>query len=360
MSRIFNFNPGPAALPLEILEEARREMTDYHNTGMSILEISHRSAVYEEMHNETIALLRRLMNLPDDRCVLFIQGGGSLQFAMAAANFHTSRHAAYINTGVWAEKAMKEAAFYGDVYEAASSADRHHSYIPDSFHLQPDTSYLHITSNNTIYGTEYRTFPHVPVPLFCDMSSDILSRPVPAGQFDLIYAGIQKNLGPAGAAVVIIKKSLLDHARRDIPLILQYRTFADHNSLYNTPPVFCIYMMNKMLRWIDRQGGTAAMEEQAVKKSSLIYRIIDESRGFYKGHAEKGSRSRMNITFNLADPAMEQDFIRQAALRGLAGIGGHRLVGGCRVSLYNAVSEEACHTLARFMKEYQDQHKGGI
>ncbi len=360
MTRIFNFNPGPSALPLEILEEAAREMTDWRNTGMSILEISHRSAAYQEIHDETIELFRRLMNLPSDRSILFIQGGGSLQFAMVPANFHTNQRAAYMNTGVWAEKAMKEAAFYGDVYEAASSADRHHTYIPENLHLQPGTSYLHITSNNTIYGTEYRQFPHVPVPLFCDMSSDILSRPVPAGQFDLIYAGIQKNLGPAGAAVVIIKNSLLENARRDIPLILRYRTFAEHDSLYNTPPVFCIYMMNKMLRWIEQQGGACAMEEQALRKSSLIYRIIDESGGFYRGHAEKESRSRMNITFNLASPDMEKDFIHQAACRGLSGLGGHRLVGGCRVSLYNAVPAKACRALALFMKDYQEKNRGGI
>lgn len=358
MTRAYNFNAGPSAMPLDVLQEAQAEFTDYKNTGMSIIEISHRSAEYAALHQETKDLLRELMEIPDDYEIMFIQGGGSTQFLMTAANFLTEGgKAAYVNTGVWAKKAMAEAKFFGEAYEAASSADRNHCYIPQEFTLQENTCYVHLTANNTIYGTEYPAFPKFDVPVICDMSSDILSRPVNVADFDLIYAGAQKNLGPAGVVIVIAKKAFLAKARQDLPTMLKYSTFADNDSLYNTPPVFCIYMVNKTLHWIKRQGGVAAVAANNAAKAQVIYNAIDNSNGFYIGHADKEYRSKMNITFNLADKELEKDFVAQAKAAGFIGVGGHRLVGGCRASAYNAVPMEACTALAEFMREYQKQHQ---
>ena len=357
MKRSYNFNAGPSAMPLEVLLEAQEEFLNYANTGMSIIEMSHRSAEYAALHAETKALLRELMEIPEDYEIMFIQGGGSTQFLMTAANFHIKKYAAYVNTGVWAKKAMAEAKNYGETYEAASSADRNHSYIPQEFIIKPDTSYVHLTANNTIYGTEYKTFPKFDVPVICDMSSDILSRKVNVADFDLIYAGAQKNLGPAGVVIVIAKKAFLETARKDLPTMLRYSTFAENDSLYNTPPVFAIYMVNKTLRWIKKQGGVNAIAKNNLAKAKLIYDVIDNSDGFYKGHAEKDARSLMNITFNLATPETEKDFVAKGKAAGYVGIGGHRLVGGCRASTYNAVPLEACRALAEFMQDYMKEHK---
>lgn len=353
MKRAYNFNAGPSALPLEVLQEAQAEFLNFADTGMSIIEMSHRSKEYDVLHAETKALMKELMEIPDDYEVMFIQGGGSLQFYMTAANFNTKKHAAYVNTGVWSKKAMAEAKVYGQAYEAASSADKNHSYIPQEIDILPETSFVHLTSNNTIYGTEYQTFPEFDIPVICDMSSDILSRKVDVSKFDLIYAGAQKNLAPAGVVVVIAKKSFIETANSNLPTMLKYKTFLDNDSLYNTPPVFCIYMINKTLKWIKAKGGVEAIAKNNQSKAKLIYDVIDNSNGFYKGHAEPGSRSLMNITFNLATPEMEKDFVAKGKAAGFVGIGGHRLVGGCRASTYNAVPMEACEALAEFMKEYQ-------
>ena len=355
MDRVYNFNAGPSALPLEVLQEAQAEFLNYKGTGMSIIEMSHRSPEYAAIHAETKALLRELMGVPEDYEILFIQGGGSLQFLMTAANFLNGK-AAYVNTGVWAKKAMAEAKRFGEAYEAASSADKNHSYIPTDLQIQPGTVYLHLTSNNTIYGTEWQGFPDVDVPIICDMSSDILSRPVDVTKFSLLYAGAQKNLGPAGVVIVIVKKAFLETARQDLPPMLSYQNYAANDSLYNTPPVFAIYMVNKTLHWIKRQGGVSAIAARNKEKAQLIYDVIDQSNGFYRGHAEPASRSLMNITFNLPTAELEKDFIAEGKKRGFVGIGGHRLVGGCRVSAYNAVTFEACRALAKFMKEYQNKH----
>lgn len=351
--RAYNFNAGPSAMPEAVLKEAQAEFLNYRDTGMSIIEMSHRSSEYDAMHQETKALLRELMGVPDNYEILFIQGGGSTQFLMTAANFFTKKYAAYVNTGVWAKKAMAEAKFFGEAYEAASSADRNHSYIPQEFTIRPETSYVHLTANNTIYGTEYPSFPKFDVPVICDMSSDILSRPVNVADFDLIYAGAQKNLGPAGVVIVIVKKEFLATARTDLPTMLKYSTFAEKDSLYNTPPVFCIYMVNKTLHWIKAQGGVEAIAKQNQAKAKLIYDVIDNSDGFYRGHAEQPYRSNMNITFNLATPEMEKDFIAKGKAAGFVGINGHRSVGGCRASTYNAVPVEACEALAEFMRQYR-------
>lgn len=357
MTRAYNFNAGPSAMPLEVLEEAQREFTDFQNTGMSIIEMSHRSKEYAKLHQETKDLLRELMEIPENYEIMFIQGGGSTQFLMTAANFFTKKYAAYVNTGVWSKKAMAEAKFFGEAYEAASSADRNHTYIPQEFTIKEDTSYVHLTSNNTIYGTEYQTFPKFDVPVICDMSSDILSRRVNVADFDLIYAGAQKNLGPAGVVIVIAKKEFLAEANTNLPTMMKYQTFADNDSLYNTPPVFCIYMINKTLHWIKKQGGVDVIAANNAAKAQVIYDAIDNSNGFYIGHAEKEYRSKMNITFNLADKELEKDFVEQAKAAGFVGVGGHRLVGGCRASAYNAVPMEACQALAEFMQKYQKQHQ---
>ncbi len=357
MKRAYNFNAGPSAMPEEVLKEAQAEFLNYKDTGMGIIEMSHRSSEYAALHQETKDLLRELMEIPDNYEILFIQGGGSTQFLMTAANFFTKKYAAYVNTGVWAKKALAEAKFFGEAYEAASSADRNHCYIPQEFDIKPETSYVHLTANNTIYGTEYPTFPKFDVPVICDMSSDILSRRVNVADFDLIYAGAQKNLGPAGVVIVIIKKEFLATAKTELPTMLKYATFAEKDSLYNTPPVFCIYMVNKTLHWIKAQGGVEAIAKQNEAKANLIYDVIDSSNGFYKGHADKEFRSKMNITFNLATAEMEKDFIAKGKETGFVGIAGHRSVGGCRASTYNAVPVEACAALAEFMKQYQKDNQ---
>lgn len=349
---MYNFNAGPSLMPLSVLEEIRDEMTNFRGTGMSIIEMSHRSKEFQAFLDETKALAAELMDLREDQKIVFVQGGGSMQFVMEACNFLHTR-AAYADSGVWAHKARDAAKFFGEVYDANSAAGRNYSYIPDSYSIKPGTDYLHITANNTIYGTEYRVFPDVDVPIVCDMSSDILSRKIDCNRFAMIWAGIQKNLGAAGVALVVIKKEFLARARKDIPEFLKYQTFVDKDSTYNTPPVFCIYTLNKMLHWIKSMGGPVALETLNEKKSSCLYDVIDASGGFYKGHAEKESRSRMNVTFNLPTPEMEKDFVARAKEKGFIGVNGHRLVGGCRVSLYNAVPLDAAQAMADFMKEYQ-------
>lgn len=352
MKRVYNFNAGPSPMPVSVLEEIQNGIMDFAGTGMGITEISHRSKEFQDMLDETKDLMRELMHLTEDQDIVFIQGGGTMQFLMVACNFLHTR-AAYADTGVWAHKARNAAAFFGEVYNANSAEDRNYSYIPDTYEIKPGTDYLYLCVNNTIYGTEYWKFPKVNVPLICDMSSDILSRDIDFNQFDLIWAGIQKNLGAAGMAFAVIKKGLLEKARTDIPEYLQYQTFVKKDSTYNTPPVFSIYTLNRMLHWTKNMGGLKAIEERNKLKASYIYDVIDGSDGFYKGHAEKEFRSRMNVTFNLATPEMEKDFVEKAKANDFIGVKGHRLVGGLRVSLYNGVTPEAAEALAEFMKEYE-------
>lgn len=354
MKRVYNFNAGPSPMPLSVLEEIKEEFTDYRNTGMSVIEMSHRSQDIQSLMEETEALTLKLMGLSHGYHALFIQGGGSLQFIMEAMNFLHTR-AAFADTGVWAQKARAAAACFGEVYNCNSAGDRNYTYIPDTVAMKEGTDFLHITTNNTIYGTEYPALPDADVPLICDMSSNILSRPMEYDKCALIWAGIQKNLGAAGMALAVIRDDFAETARSDIPPFLQYKTFIDKASAYNTPPVFCIYTLNKMLHWIEKEGGIPAMEGRNKKKVSLLYDVIDESGGFYRGHAEKPFRSRMNVTFTLPTKEMEKDFIQKARENGLIGTGGHRLVGGCRISLYNAVTVEAAQAAADFMKEYQRQ-----
>lgn len=357
MKRAYNFNAGPAALPLDVLKEAQAELLDFNGTGMSVMELSHRSKDYEAVHNNAQELLRRLLGIPENFDVLFVQGGASQQFSMVPMNLlPEDRTANYIITGVWSEKALEEAEKEGKIRVGASSADRSHSYIPDQgdLNLQADDAYVHITSNNTIYGTQWKRFPDTKdVPLIVDMSSDILSRPLDINKFGMIYAGAQKNLGPSGVTVVIIRKDLLERSPKNMPTMLNYNTHASKNSMYNTPPTFGIYLLGKVLAWVERNGGVKAIEKINELKASMIYDVIDQSDGYYKGHAEKASRSLMNVTFNLASQELEKKFLAEAKAAGFVGLNGHRLIGGCRASIYNAAPVESVEALREFMLEFK-------
>jgi len=359
--RAYNFNAGPSALPLEVLEKAQEELVNYNNSGMSIMEMSHRSKDYDAVHTDAIARLKSLYSIPENYEVLFLQGGASLQFTMIPMNFlGEGQTASYILTGSWSEKALKEAKLFGQVNEAASTKENAYRNIPGLSDIQfNDTdAYVHLTSNNTIYGTEWTKFPETgDVPLVADMSSDILSKPVDISKFGLIYAGAQKNLGPSGVTVVIIRKDLLEKANTKIPTMLKYTTHADSNSLYNTPPTFGIYMLGEVLKWVEEKGGLEAIAKNNEEKAKVIYDVIDQSNGFYRGHATPESRSLMNITFRVADEELEKQFLAEAKEAGFVGLNGHRSVGGCRASAYNAVPFEACKALADFMINFQNKHQ---
>lgn len=348
--RIYNFNPGPATLPLSALEEAQKEFMNFG--GMSILEISHRSKDFERILEETKALLTELMGIPKNYHILFLQGGASLQFAQVPMNL-LDKTADYAITGHWAKKAHKEAKLYGTANVASSSEADGFSSIPSEIKLSPDSSYLHITSNNTIYGTEYHKFPETgDTPLIADMSSDILSRKIDVSKFGLIYAGAQKNLGPAGVTLVIIRDGLAKREYRKVPTMLKYSTHVEANSLFNTPPVYAIYIMMHVLKWVKRSGGLNAIEKTNREKGELLYRTIDASK-IYKGTAEKKDRSLMNVTFRLTEPALEERFLDEAKKAGLAGLKGHREVGGIRASIYNAMPVEGVKALANFMEKFE-------
>lgn len=357
MDRAYNFNAGPAALPLEVLEQAREELTNYRGIGMSVLEISHRSKEFEAINEETQALFKELLAIPDGYKVLFLQGGASLQFAMVPMNLLGKDRgtAAYVHTGSWAKKAMDEAKRFGKVAVVASSADDKFTKVPDlsGLTLPQDAAYLHITSNETIGGIQYKSFPDAgDVPLVADMSSDIMSRAFDVGKFSLIYAGAQKNLGPSGVTVVILREDLLSRMNDDVPTMLRYGTHYDNNSLYNTPSVFSIYMVGLVLKRVKELGGLPAMERLNRKKADLLYEMIDGSGGFYRGVADPASRSDMNVTWRMADEELEKAFVREAGENGFVGLKGHRSVGGLRASIYNAVPHEAVQALADFMKDF--------
>ncbi|MED4207324.1 3-phosphoserine/phosphohydroxythreonine transaminase [Neobacillus mesonae] len=356
VKRAYNFNAGPSALPLEVLEKAQQEFIDFRGTGMSVMELSHRSSDYEAVHNQAKDSLKELLSIPEDYEILFLQGGASLQFSMIPMNFiKPEQKAGYILTGSWSEKAFKEAKLFGNPYEAASTKEGNYSRIPqlDELNYNADDAYLHLTSNNTIFGTEWKEFPSVDVPLIGDMSSDILSKPVDVSKFSLIYAGAQKNLGPSGVTVVIVRKDFIEKANKNIPTMLKYGTHADNNSLYNTPPTFGIYMLGEVLNWAKSIGGITEVAKRNEEKAKLLYDVIDESNGFYTGHAEKDSRSFMNVTFRVKGEELEKKFLAEAGQEGFVGVKGHRSVGGCRASIYNAVPYEACKAFSEFMKQFQ-------
>ncbi|MBC9783229.1 3-phosphoserine/phosphohydroxythreonine transaminase [Heliobacterium chlorum] len=354
--RVFNFNAGPATLPLPVLEEAQREMLNYRGSGMSVMEMSHRSKEYEAINNEAEANMKELLGLGDNYRVLFLQGGASTQFAMVPMNFlQAGQRADYILTGSWSEKAQKEAAKLGQTHIAATTQEGNYKRIPslEEIQLSEAPAYVHITSNNTIFGTQWQSFPDFgDIPLVADMSSDILCKLFDANKFALIYAGAQKNLGPSGVTVVVIRQDMIEKAATNIPTMLRYDIHAKNNSLYNTPPSYSVYMVNLVLKWLKAQGGLAAMEQRNLEKAALIYDVIDNSNGFYTGHADKDSRSTMNITFRLPNEDLEKTFASEATKQGMIGLKGHRSVGGMRASTYNAMSREGCQALSDFMKEF--------
>lgn len=357
--RIFNFNPGPAALPLPVLEQVREEFLDYKGTGMSITEISHRSKQFEECLNQAVERTKRLLNIGDDFHVVFVQGGATLQFCMVPMNLAIQgKPVDYINTGTWSTNAIKEAKLLGkDVRVIASSEDKNFSYIPKGFQVDKDAAYLHFTSNNTIKGTQWAEFPKPgDVPLVSDMSSDFLSRPFDVKPFGLIYAGAQKNIGPAGSAMVIIRKDMLERVSPNLPTMLRYTTFTANNSLYNTPACFAIYIVSLVLKWLEETiGGLEKMERINKEKGRMLYDFIDQS-NFYRGTAAKDSRSLMNLTFRLPSEELENKFVSEASKAGLGGLKGHRSVGGCRASFYNAVGIDAVKALVEFMADYQKRN----
>lgn len=357
MAWTYNFGAGPAVMPVEVLEEAQRQLLDYEGSGMSILESSHRGKEYAAVHDEATANVRELLGLGDDYAVVFVQGGASLQFAMVPMNLLTGASTAdYVNSGAWAGKAIKEAKLVGDVHVAADTADDLPTRVPaaNELDLTPNAAYLHITSNETISGAQWKTFPQTDAPLVADMSSDILSRPFDAGRFSLIYAGAQKNLGPAGVALVIIRRDLAERTPDGLPTMLKYGTYIEKDSLYNTPPCFAIYLIALVTRWI-KATGPEKLYRQNVEKAAKLYGAIDGGE-FYRGTAAADCRSDMNVTFRLPSEDLEKAFVDEAAAQGLKGLKGHRSVGGLRASIYNAFPAEGVDALVSFMQEFERSH----
>ena len=357
--RIHNFNPGPAALPLTVLEEIQENFLDFGGSGMSITEISHRSPQFDDVINDAVTRTKRLLNLGDNFHVLFLQGGASMQFAMIPMNFLAGSDSAdYVDTGTWSAKAIKEAEIQGKpIKVVASSADKNYSYIPRDIEFNEDAVFVHLTSNNTIKGTGWFDFPDTRgVPIICDMSSDIMSKPIDAQKFGLIYAGAQKNVGPAGVCLAIIHQDMLDLIPDSVPTMLRYDTYAAKNSLYNTPPSFAIYTVDLVLKWLEETvGGLDKMAALNREKAAILYNFLDSGE-FYHATAEPASRSLMNITFRLPDEDLEKLFVQKALANGLGGLKGHRSVGGCRASLYNAVPVAAVESLIDFMKTFEKEH----
>ncbi|MFZ4862815.1 3-phosphoserine/phosphohydroxythreonine transaminase [Sphingobacterium sp. Mn56C] len=352
-----NFGAGPCILPQEVFQEASQAVLDFNNTGLSILEISHRSREFESVIVETERLVRELLNVPQNYAVLFLQGGASQQFAMVPLNLlPEGGKAAYLDTGVWASKAVKEAKNIGSVAIVATSSDKNYTYIPKGFDIPSDAAYFHYTSNNTIYGTEVFDKPKTNLPTVVDMSSDILSREIDVREYDLIYAGAQKNMGPAGVTLVIVKEEILGKAGRTIPTIFDYQSHIKGGSMYNTPPVFSIYVSMLNLRWLKAKGGVAVMEQENIIKARTLYDEIDRN-PFFKGTAAVEDRSRMNVTFVMDSPELEEEFLALAKERNLVGIKGHRSVGGFRASIYNALTITSINALVDAMREFEDTHK---
>ncbi len=358
MARVHNFNPGPAVLPLPVLEEAQSQLVDYKGTGMSLFESSHRGKDYEAVHQEAIDNLRKLLGLPDTHAIIFMGGGASAQFALVPMNLLAEgKSADYVNTGAWASKAIKEAKILGKVNVIADTSKDLPARVPPAAGLKctPGAAYVHITSNETISGAQWKTFPKTEAPLVADMSSDILSRPIDAKGFALIYAGAQKNLGPAGVTVVIVRKDLAERPLEKVPVAFRYQTYIAENSLYNTPPCFAIYIIALVTRWLLARGGLEAMGKANAAKAAKLYSAIDSS-PFFRGTAAKECRSDMNVTFRLPTEALEEAFVKEASSKGLKGLKGHRSVGGIRASIYNALPVEGVDTLVAFMKDFEKRN----
>ena len=361
MSRLVNFSAGPCTLPHDVLAEAQAEFVDYHGAGMSLIEMSHRSPEYEAVQQSALEAATDLLGVPDDFEALILQGGATLQFAMVPMNLLTAGSlGAYVDSGSWASKALADSSHHGDTYAAWSGADGGYLRMPssDQVELRPDTRYLHVTSNETIGGIQMEQWPDSAVPLVGDMSSDYMSRTVPWDRFDVVYGGAQKNIGPAGATLVFVRRSVLDKSNRDLASYLRYDVHADTSSMYNTPPVFAVYMMSKVLEWVKAQGGLPAMEVRATARAEMVYQAIDTSEGFYRSPVDPASRSKMNVVFRLPSEELEERFASQARDAGLANLKGHRAVGGIRASLYNAMPTEGVKSLVGFMSTFRAESPG--
>lgn len=359
MARVYNFSAGPAVLPEEVLQEAADEMLDYRGTGMSVMEMSHRSKAYDTIIKEAEADLRELMNIPDNYKVLFLQGGASQQFAMIPMNLMKNRVADYIVTGQWAKKAYQEASLYGKANKIASSEDKTFSYIPDCSDLpiSEDADYVYICENNTIYGTKFKTLPNTKgKPLVADVSSCFLSEPVDVTKYGVIYGGVQKNIGPAGVVIVIIREDLItEDVLPGTPTMLRYKIHADADSLYNTPPAYGIYICGKVFKWLKKMGGLEAMKERNEKKAKILYDYLDESK-LFKGTVRKEDRSLMNVPFITGNEELDAKFVKEAKEAGFENLKGHRTVGGMRASIYNAMPIEGVEKLVEFMKKFESEN----
>ena len=359
MSRVYNFSAGPAVLPEEVLKEAAAEMMNYRGSGMSVMEISHRSALFQSIIDEAEADLRTLMNIPDNYKVLWVQGGGHMQFAMVPLNLMKNGRAEYIVTGQWAKKAWKEAQKYGSASAAADSSPQNFSCIPDCSGITFDKKddYVYICMNNTIYGTAWHTLPETgDIPLVADISSCFLSEPLDVSRFGILWGGVQKNVGPAGVAIAIVRKDLIrSDLDEKIPTMLRYDTYASSGSLYNTPPVYTIYMCGKVFKWLLRQGGLEAMKQKNEEKAALLYDYLDSSTLFHPTAAVK-DRSLMNVTFVTGNPELDKKFVQEAEAAGLVNLKGHRTVGGMRASIYNAMPKEGVEELIRFMRRFEEEN----
>lgn len=355
MTRAHNFSAGPCTLPVEVLEALQAEMVDYQESGMSLIEMSHRGQHFDAVFEEAIALVREQYGVPNEFEILLLQGGATLQFSMVPMNLlGDGARAAYVNSGHWAKGAIADARYYGDVYVAwDGKADRYGRMpVTEELELLPNTRYLHITSNETIGGIRYFEWPEVEVPLVADMSSDYMTRPVPWSRFDLVYGGVQKNLGPAGLAMVIVRRSALDDASDQIGKYLRYSVQVDKSSMFNTPPVFAIYVLGKVLKWMKKKGGLEGIELEANRKATLLYNAIDGSNGYYDCPVTPAYRSVMNVVFRLPNEKLEEQFLREASAADLVNLKGHRTVGGCRASIYNAMPMESVVVLTQFMQDF--------
>lgn len=357
MSRVYNFSAGPATLPEEVLKEAASDMLDYHGTGMSVMEMSHRSGNFQKIIDEAEADLRKLLNIPDNYKVLFLQGGGTSQFSMVPLNLFVKGKADYINTGNWASNAIKEAKKYGEVNVIASSEDTHFDRIPKNYKIDKDADYVYICDNNTIYGTKFKEYPETgDIPLVNDASSCFLSGPMDVSKFGLIYAGAQKNIGPAGVVVVIVREDLLKREPKPYtPVLMRYRDMAEKGSMVNTPPTYGIYMCGLVFKWLLRHGGLEAIEKHNIEKAKILYDCLDESK-FYIAPVQKDSRSLMNVTFRTPTPELDAEFLAGAEKHNLYTLKGHRKVGGVRASIYNAMTIDGVKALVSYMKEFEKAH----
>ncbi len=361
LNRVFNFSPGPAALPTSVLEQVRDELLDYKGHGMSLIEMSHRGKIFDDIYKKSIEYLRQIAFIPDRFDILYMTGGASTQFVLVPLNLSKrGNRAGYIHTGSWSKKAIEQAKIQGiDVQIAGSSEDTNFTYIPKEINFNDPIDYLHITSNNTIFGTQYSILPKPKnTKLIIDMSSDFLSRPIQWDNIGMVYAGAQKNAGPAGLTIVIIDRDYYELEKQDTPTLFRYSTFGKNESMYNTPPTFQIYIFFLILKWIEEKGGLEGIALRNQKKAQLIYNVIDSYPYFYRGYAKKEDRSLMNITWNFSDSSLDDLFIKKAEKEGMFGLKGHRSVGGLRASIYNSMEKEGCQLLANSMKNFCEEHGG--